>query len=298
MNQQKDNAYLWDRSGPPDSEVQQLEGLLGRYRFGARRRRRFMFLAAAALLLAAAGVALWRPTEAPDGAPSWEVEWLAGAGGGRLAVGDWLETDDASRARITVADIGRVDLDPRSRVRLVGTGQQEHRLELERGKLHAWVVAPPRLFVVDTPAATAVDLGCAYILEVDERGDGLLIVTTGYVELQDGGGIASLVPGGAACSMRKGRGPGVPYRQHAPEALRDVDAGNARAVSAALEAARERDTLTLWHLLLRVDEPTRTAVYDRMAALAPPPNGVTREEVLALDAAALQRWRATLSSHW
>ena len=42
----------------------------------------------------------------------------------------------------------------------------KHCLRLAHGRLSARVTAPPRLFVVDTPAATAIDLGCAYDLAV------------------------------------------------------------------------------------------------------------------------------------
>src|ERR1044071_2996225 len=102
---------------------------------------------------------------------TWEVARLAGTptiganqleGSGRLAVGEWLETDSSSRAKINVADIGQVDIGPNSRVRLVGTRSTEHRLALARGRLHAFINAPPRLFIVETPSATGPGLGCSF----------------------------------------------------------------------------------------------------------------------------------------
>ena len=39
----------------------------------------------------------------------------------------------------------------------------------------------------------------------------------------------------------------------------------------------------MWHLLTRGSLEERGRVYDRLAALAPPPDGVTRELVLAGD---------------
>ncbi|HEX8920398.1 MAG TPA: zf-HC2 domain-containing protein, partial [Pyrinomonadaceae bacterium] len=89
-----------------------------------------------------------------ENAATWEVARLAGTptvganrieGQGRIAVGEWLVTDEQSRAKINVADIGQVDVGPNSRVRLVGTRSTEHRLALERGRLHAMISAPPRL---------------------------------------------------------------------------------------------------------------------------------------------------------
>jgi hypothetical protein len=57
-----------------------------------------------------------------------------------------------------------------------------------------------------------------------------------------------------------------------------------------LREARQRDALTVWHLLARVDEADRGRVYDRLAALVPPPSGVTREGILRLDQEMLDLW--------
>ena len=66
--------------------------------------------------------------------------------------------------------------------------------------------------------------------------------------------------------------------------------GIARGHQVVGVARCEADALTLWHLLTRLTGAEREAVYDRMAALAPPPYGVTREGVLAGDHAMLERW--------
>ena len=54
--------------------------------------------------------------------------------------------------------------------------------------------------------------------------------------------------------------------------------------------ARKNDALTLWHLLSRVSDAARPGVYDRLAVLAPPPAGVTREGILRLDRQMLDSW--------
>jgi hypothetical protein len=59
-----------------------------------------------------------------------------------------------------------------------------------------------------------------------------------------------------------------------------------------------RDTLTLWHLLSRVEASDRVRVYERIAQFEPPPSGATRERILALDADALRRWREELAWKW
>src|SRR3989454_9873429 len=140
--------------------------------------RRWIPLAAAAAL-----VLLWlgrRGTIQPAGA--WEVTRLAGrplvgerllGASGRLRVGQWLETDDSSRAMILVADIGHVDVKPGTRIRLVRARATDHRLAPPPGATLAKGDAPPRPLFVHMPAGVAVDLGCAYALEVDSSGNGL-----------------------------------------------------------------------------------------------------------------------------
>ena len=59
-----------------------------------------------------------------------------------------------------------------------------------------------------------------------------------------------------------------------------------------------RDTLALWHLLARLDSKDRARVFDAMAALVPPPDGVTRDGVLQLNEQMLQLWKDKLVKSW
>ncbi|PYQ07178.1 MAG: hypothetical protein DMF82_04445 [Acidobacteria bacterium] len=303
--------YLWDGAGRPDPEVERLQRVLSPLRSGrpapnlpAVDRRPFggkpaVLAAAAAFVLALSS--LWLSGRRPPA--SWEVTRIESTPSGtvsaveRLRVGEWLETDVSSRARVNVGLIGQVEIEPRTRMRLVDAGAASHRLALARGVLHARIWAPPGRFLVDTPSAVAVDLGCEYTLAVDETGAGLLRVRSGWVGVEHGGR-ESFVPRGAACVTRPGAGPGTPYYEDAPEelkrALAAVDFGPAgarpEAVRVALASARSEDALSLWHLLGRLDGADRVAVYDRLAQLVAPPEGVTREGVLAGDRLMLDRW--------
>jgi hypothetical protein len=236
---------------------------------------------------------------------SWEVAPLAGApqiGGqrldaaGKLAVGEWLETDDSSRAKIAVGLIGHVEIAPQTRIRLVKAGLTDHRLALARGKMRAEIWAPPRIFFVETPSALATDLGCEYTLEMNDEGFGRLHVTRGYVSLANQQGPESVVPAGAFCEIRPGAGPGTPYSDIASDTLRtalgqfDLAIGRAEALNIVLAAAREPDSFTLWHLLFRVDAAERGRVYDRMVEFVSPPPGVTRAGVLQGDQRMLNLW--------
>ena len=314
--------YLWDGSGPTDPDVERLERMLGRLRNTAAapeladmvrpkagptrwNSARFLVptLAAAASIVAMLGVT-WQTTR---GTRSWEVERMAGqpriggsalAGIGRLGVGQTLVTDAASRARLDVSTIGQATIDTDSRVRLVDTREGHHQLALERGTLHAFITAPPGQFVVDTPSATATDLGCVYTLHVDEDGSGTLSVTAGWVAFEFNGR-ESFVPAGASSRTDPRLGPGTPRYDDATREFRnamdDVDdsADPARrfaGLKLVLAEARERDAMTLWHLIPRLGEKYRALVIDALAARVPMPAGVTREAVMRLDKPALDQW--------
>jgi hypothetical protein len=225
------------------------------------------------------------------------------SGSARAGAGEWIETDAGSRATIQVGTIGSVEVAPGTRVRVVTARSGEHRIALARGEIRAKILAPPKLFFVDTASGTAVDLGCEYALRSDEEGSGVLQVTRGWVSFQ-WRGLESLVPAGASCQTRPHDGPGIPYFDDAPEALKhaveilgDQKAGNG-ALDTILSASRVRDTLTLWHLLSRVEGDDRARVFDRIASLTPLPSGVARAQALQLDPSALKRWLEELAWTW
>lgn len=268
---------------------------------------RAMGLATAAAL--GVGVFTWYALRAPKA--EWDVVRLEGTPSvgtrliehGKIEVGEWLQTDASSRARIAVGDIGTVEVAPNTRVRMVASRPGEQRLRLARGEITASVSAPPRLFFVDTPASTAVDLGCAYTMKADGDGNGLLRVTLGWVALE-WEGRESLVPAGASCRTRQKVGPSTPYFEDASQAFLEAlgrfdDGGGGReALDTVLAEARVRDTLTLWHLLSRVELPERQLVFNRIVELVPLPRGVSPDKALRLDSATLKLWREELAWKW
>src|SRR5262245_61337140 len=238
--------YLWDKSGEPDPDVVKLERTLGTLGHRddtplvlpatipapVRRAPRLLGLpvrawAVAATLVAVVGaVALWFVQRAD----TWQVARLDGAprvgsgsirGTGNLAVGEWLETDAGSRARVKVGRIGELLVEPNTRLRLLGAGGREHRLQLALGTVTAVITAPPRRFVVETPSAAAVDLGCAYTLQVDAVGGALVTVIAGWVSFERDGR-ESFIPAGARCATRPGLGPGTPYFTDATAAFKNA----------------------------------------------------------------------------
>jgi hypothetical protein len=328
--------YLWDGAGEPDPDVQKLENALGKFRHQGQAPEfpdvipapqprfwqrvlpphwslGFGFAAAtvALLLIAAFGILRWSQQRNAASEPGWELERVAGtprvesklfgksARSGSLGVGQTLVTDNRSQATISVAEIGTVNVQPNTRLRVLAGAQGRHQLALDRGTIEAFIWAAPGDFTVDTPSAVAVDLGCRYTLHVDDSGAGLLRTTLGWVGFKLNGREA-FIPAGAVCATRAKVGPGTPYFEDASSSFReslsrfDFGPGSQEERNAELDVilkeARPRDALTLWHLLVRVNQADRGRVYDRLAALVPPPTGVTRDGVLRLDQNMLDLW--------
>jgi hypothetical protein len=263
-------------------------------------------IAAAAAMIITAGWITFRWSGRAS--EPWRVARLEGAPRvGSRAVGEnlafrsgqTLETDSVSRARIDVGDIGEVEVGPDSRVRLLQARRQDGSLALDQGTIQTLIWAPPRRFSVQTSSTVAVDLGCSYTLHVDPNGEGWMRVTFGWVAFQQNDH-ESFVPEGAMCLVHRGSGPGTPFYEDAPKEFQDalgsfdrttyyqanlVDGYISRRefLQMALNHARPRDAITLWHLLSRTDVTDRARVFDRLAQLIPPPAGITREGILAGD---------------
>ena len=319
--------YLFDGCGTADPECQRLESLLSEFRhtpralsipaetINAQEQPRGIVLempwiprlAAAALILLSFGAGIYffvGHSNRIETGPSWKVGNLEGTpqigqrslaadqSEAKLYVGQTLTTDSSSRATLSEYDLGQIRIDPNSTVRLLQSGPNRKRLQLDVGTIHAAIWAPPGQFVVDTPSAIAVDLGCAYTLKVEPDGSGLIQTTLGWVGFhlnrRD-----SFIPAGAMCSTYPGAGPGVPYFEDASESFRTAlhvfetsdpsSTEYSNTLHILLAQARRRDGLTLWHLLSRTTGEDRAQVYTRFSALVPTPPGITREGILELD---------------
>ena len=326
--------WLFEKKGEVDPEVDRLEGLLSEERYkgtlpelpereSPRGRGRIVWLAAAAVLVVGGALGAWlalggeaQDVNAPEVLVSWPIVESSGelqVGSARVAagtdveleVGSWMETGAGGEALVQVADIGTMRLSERTRMRIKKSGAEEHRLEVTRGKVHAKVVAPPRLLVVETPSGTAVDLGCEYTLEVGEDGGSVLEVRTGEVAMEGSRAVA-LVPAGAMVKTSAADGPGIPYRVNASEGVKEAaDALAARpkddaALRRLIASAEHGDGLTLWHSMARIPRESRPDVLARVEMLYPgqEPDARTRELLLAGDREALESWGSELLIGW
>jgi hypothetical protein len=145
-----------------------------------------------------------------------------------------------------------------------------------------------------------------YTLDVQKDGSSLLHVTLGMVSLASHGR-ESFVPAYDYARSRQGFGPGTPFHEEASEqfkvALDVIDFGRdkeeaRRQLEVILSEAQKRDATTLWHLLSRIEATDRGRVYDRLVAFVTPPDSVTRDGILTLDAKMLRAWGESIPELW
>lgn len=311
----KPDDYLWDRSGPADPDVQRLEQMLAplahdrpldELRLRRPRKRAPWIIGGAVVIAAAAALVLIlrSPSRtACGGDTGFAFTAQGGTVGcaneqvsrGVLPVGGVLDTGSAT-ARLAIAEIGSADLAANTRVRLDRSETNRQQLHLERGRMHARVTAPPRIFAVTTPSTGVTDLGCEYTIEIDDKGRGFIEVQSGKVELETTARAVIVAPAGTMARLRENRAPSLPVVIGASAALRAAvtswEQGTPDAVSKLVAAAGSEDAITLANLAVLVSGD-RALVLDRLAALSPPPEGVTAQSA-AGDPALLERWRETV----
>jgi len=295
------NDYLFDGSGEPDAEVAQLEALLGRYRSTApmpdfrrvvviRTRPRWpLAIAAALVLFAVIGVLRiytppnrWRATSSSGGAIVPHV---------LLRAGDVVRTGAQGSVRLESPAVGMLDISANTTVKLIESRRNRHRLALTAGTIHARTTSMPGVFVIDTPRARAIDLGCEYTLTVGPNGVGELHVISGWVDLTHGYDQA-LVPQGSSALMTEDGELTVPAFDDADPRFRTAvrDFAHSHDLATIVSLARKRDALTLLNLFRLTTPDESVILFDRLNQLVPAPASISRD--------AVRYWRPDVTELW
>ncbi len=263
--------YLWNKKGR-EREVEALEELLeplghdGRASAPTQRTSRPKWGAVLAVLAAAAAIAFmvrfWMPSDAPRSAAQ----------------------PSAVAHEIDLERYGTVKVHQGAVVELLQRTDEDIRLRLTRGTIDAriTIAARPRLFQVETPATTCVDLGCHYTLTVEPDGSAFVKVDVGQVAFAEKGR-ETWIPADASCRAWPARGAGTPRWDDArPELVAAIEkfdrspAGErlAAATSVIALCGEPRDALSLWHLAHDPDQAIAEAAWPALTRLVGVPDGV------------------------
>jgi hypothetical protein len=254
----------------------------------ARRRPSARWWLAAAAMFAALAVLVGTRIPGRD-------DWRAGLR--VVRVGEVVRTGN-DRMRLVSRAVGTIDVAENTTLRVLETRHRQHRLELTSGTIHARTFSPPGAFAIQTPRASAIDLGCEYVLSIGPTGQGTLHVIAGWVQLTHEW-TESVVPGGSEAVIGPDGELSAPYFDDAPDALKDAvrryslgGPGRAHDLQTILTLARRRDSLTLINLFRRATPDERVLVYDRLNQLVPAPPQIDRESVRWWEAGSTEAWWA------
>ena len=257
---------------------ERLETLLSVYRYhrpmpdfrSVRQPRAAVFhwtwLAAAAAVLVIVAITFWPRAN----------EWTMGL---RIVrPGDVINSNVRLRSRA----VGVIDVGKQTTLRFLGQNQ----FELTAGTIHAKTISQPGIFIVDTPHARAVDLGCEYTLSISPAGGGVLRVLAGWVGLNSWG--QSLVPQGAKAVIAEDGHLSPPLFEDASSVFQAaILRGD---LNTALPLARRRDALTLINLFRFATTEERLHIYDRLNQLVPAPSSIPRDAMLHWTMRTLDSW--------
>jgi len=221
-----------------------------------------------------------------SGYPVIESRVLTGQG--IIKFGEKLITDSKSRVRLMVGTGSEIEIEPKSEIKIIETKTSEHRLILYKGQIAARTWVAPKLFSIKTPSAVVTDLGCKYDLSVDEQASTLIQVKSGWV-LMEYKNRRVLLFAETKCLSDSSKGLGTPFSKDASslfkESLYKVDFENSskNELAVLLSEAKQKDLITLFHLLNRLDKESRGLIYDRISLLYKMPQRITREGIVHGD---------------
>jgi hypothetical protein len=316
------DQYLWDGTGEPDSEIVEFERALASFRYdqrpialpdvsmGKRGRGHWnLRLAFAAIAIASFFIGTVVFFAVRHHRHTWELTVQVGHpeingvvyDKAMVAIGQSIRTDHISEAKLYLANVGTLQLYGDSDMSLVESRASRQRVFLRYGNVHAAIDAPPSVFIVDTPAARAIDLGCEYDLTIDPDGNGTLKVTAGWVQLVFSDR-QSLVPQGASARIAHGGLLSPPYFDDASPEFKELliqfstdqdhtEAERMAKLQQILAHARKKDSYTLIHLLRdATDRDERLILFERLSELIPPTPGLARETIADATPLELEPW--------
>jgi hypothetical protein len=230
---------------------------------------------------------------------------VTGGDVGFAAVGTTLVAgEDLS---LDIASLGDVRLAAGTRVQVRAAGAERHELFVEEGSLHAFIIAAPRVFQVGSPAGLTIDLGCEYELDVQRDGTTHLSVRTGQVAF-GADGREVYVPAGASCTAYPGGRISPPVFDDARDEFKALVAAAASGdllamktgASALVEIESHDEGLPLFALLTDPGLPAwiKEQIFEKLARGFDRPDGVTKEAVLAGDAAQVNAWIEESKHYW
>ena len=264
--------------------------------------RRLAAIAAIAMLAILSGIISFRKIPPIASRPGWEVAQVEGAptigsrsiqgpgAKGKLEVGQLLVTNANSRASITVAEIGEIQVDPDRAFDFCKPAATTNAFSSKRERFtQQFGRRPANSSWTHHPLSPLISVACTRSKSSPTVQAFFAPHSAGWASICKDVILSSrpapFVQRAAVSALahRIFRTRPNLFTARSPNWIRLTDSeARSSALQTILSQARKEDALSLWHLLSRTEGPTRAGLA-RFAALVPPPQGVTRDGVLRLD---------------
>lgn len=234
----------------------------------------------------------------------WKVSNLEGnskigdvtmTGNDSIMEGQFIQTDGISRAELMVANLGKVIIEPNSRIVFVKNAEGNNRIQVDYGTIQTTMNPNSKSFFVEMPSAVATDNGGSYTITVDSTGDGLVFVRSGKVEVESQNREA-IIPAGSLVLTKKNFGVGTPFNENSSpkfkNALFNYDFGNCSGacVATLLNSAKMTDAVTLVNLMPNAQGDDKEKIYTKLTTFVQPPRSVHIDSIYFMDEEKLNEW--------
>ena len=214
---------------------------------------------------------------------------------GTISEGESLLSSDSSSAEILIPRLGNIVVYQNSIIVLKKAKDGDNRIRLERGSVKIINISDEPDFAVDLKNNSIIDHGGEYTVSVDEFGNAKITVNVGFTEIKNNKE-SYFLNEKYVCDIMSGNKPGIPYCSDAPDTLikeiKNFDYNNSgdNFIDNIISMARKPDMLTLLAIIPRASQIKREALFQTITNHFPPPENVTRMDILKADKKMLQIW--------
>lgn len=214
---------------------------------------------------------------------------------GPISEGESLLSSDSSKTEILIPRIGSIVVYQNSIMILKKAKDGDNRITLEKGLVKIKNVSQEPDFAVDLKNGSVIDRGGEFTVYVDEFENAKISVDLDFTEiLKDNE--SYFLSEKYSCDIINGNKPGTPYRSDAPDTLikeiKNFDYNNGRdySINNIISTAQKQDMLTLLAIIPQVSQAKRETLFQTITNHFPPPENVTRMDILKADKKMLQIW--------
>ena len=214
---------------------------------------------------------------------------------GTISEDESLLSSDSSKAEILIPRVGSIVVYQNSIIILKKAKDGDNRIRLERGSVKIKNVSEYPDFAIDLKNSYVIDRGGEYTVSVDDYKNAKIFVSFGFTEINYNNE-SYFLSEKYVCDIMTGKKPGTPYRSDAPDTLiheiKDFDYNNGgdNSIDNIISSARKSDMLTLLAIIPRASQIKRETLFQKITNHFPPPENVTRMDILRADKKMLHIW--------